>query len=235
VLLTHEDSLEQQNKDLLTLRRYRAEGVILAAAPGTTLQSVRSALPTLPVVAFDSFFTPEIESILLQNRQAARTATKHLIDHGYKSIACVYAKPNIFSYQERSAGYADAMTAHGLTPTFLTAEDYSELELQLRNQFAKKKRPDALLVLSDFGALTVLRILGESDEDVKRPYMVAFDDFECAALLATSLTVIRQPIARMMEITVNALFRQIDGDSTTESRTVSIPGELIIRRSCGCP
>lgn len=69
----------------------------------------------------------------------------------------------------------------------------------------------------------------------RKPHLIAFDDFACAPLLATALTVVRQPIARMMEATLTTLFRQIDGDSAAESQTISIPGELIIRQSCGCP
>jgi LacI family transcriptional regulator len=212
VPLTHEDSLEQQNEDLLTLRRCRAEGVIVTGAPGTTLQNVRSALPHMPIVALDSFFSPEIESVHLQNRQAARAATKHLLDHGYRSIACVYARPDIFSYRERSSGYADAMTAQGLSPQFLCAEDYPHLEAEIRTQFSTKW-PEALLVLSDVAALTVLGILGG----------------------LPALTVVRQPIARMMEATLSALFRQIDNGAAAGSQTISIPGELVIRQSCGCP
>ncbi len=234
VLLTHEDSLEQQTEDLLTLRRCRAEGVIVTGAPGTTLQNVRSALPHMPIVALDSFFSPEIESILLQNRQAARAATRHLLEHGYRSVTCVYAKPNIFSYQERSIGYADAMTTQGLAPKMLCADDYPQLDALIRAQF-EKKWPDAILALSDVAALTILGILGELPPSVRRPHLISFDDFACAPLLSTALTVVRQPIARMMEATLAALFRQIDGGSSAESQTISVPGELVLRQSCGCP
>src|SRR5262249_29788118 len=40
VLLTHQDRMEQQLEHLATLRRYRADGVIITGAPGTKLRDI---------------------------------------------------------------------------------------------------------------------------------------------------------------------------------------------------
>jgi DNA-binding LacI/PurR family transcriptional regulator len=64
--------------------------------------------------------------------------------------------------------------------------------------------------------------------------MIAYDDFEFASMLQTPLTVVRQPIADMVQAAMASLFRQIDGDTSPKAQTVAIAGELVVRSSCGC-
>jgi LacI family transcriptional regulator len=233
--LSHGDSLSMQQQSLITLRGCRAEGVILTAAPGTTLDDIQATLPGIPVVALENFFSPEVDSILLQNRQSARQATEHLLEHGYASVSCVAARPNVFSYQERVSGYADAMSGYGLKPHVLMARDFDHLIAMLRERFRTGVIPQALLALSDVAAAHVLTVCRELNVPAeRRPKMIAYDDFEFAPLLQVPMTVVRQPIAGMIHAAMESLFRQIDGGSNYGTRTLSMPGELVIRQSCGC-
>jgi len=60
-LLTHHNDPKEQLNDLLTLRRCRAEGVIITAMPGTTLQDIRAVLlvnlSSLWIVSFHRSWT----------------------------------------------------------------------------------------------------------------------------------------------------------------------------------
>ncbi|MGA2350267.1 MAG: LacI family DNA-binding transcriptional regulator [Terracidiphilus sp.] len=235
VLLTHGDRLEQQLEDLATLRRYRADGVILTAAPGTNVRSIRSAFHDAPVVAFDGYISSSIDSVLLNNRESARKATEHLLGHGYANIACVTGRPEIYSFQERMAGYTEAMSARTLPPRLITAPDYEQLYSLLAEALQGKDRPDALLSLSDFSTrniLTIYQRLGlKSAEHLP---LLAFDDIDYAPLVNPSLTVIRQPIAEMVRNALSLLFSRIEETAPKKISTVFLPGELIRRRSCGC-
>lgn len=233
--LTHGDNLSIQQQALLTLRGCRAEGVILTAAPGTTLDDIQLTLPRVPVVALENFFSPELDSIMLQNRQSARLATEHLLGHGYRSIACIGARPNVFSYQERVSGYTDAMTSRRLDPHVLMATDFDNLAQTLREELRRESIPEALLALSDVAAGHVLTACQELGIPVdRRPKMIAYDDFEFAPLLQTPLTVVRQPISEMVDTAMQTLFGKIDGTANRGSETISMPADLVIRRSCGC-
>ena len=235
ILLTHQDRISHEFEHLATLKRYRADGLIMTCASGTTIESVRSVVPDLPIVAFDSFFSAEVDSVMLRNREAGKIATEHLLGHGYRRIACVTGRPEIFSFMERAAGYAEAMEAQGLAPTMITAGDYDQLRFVLGSAIRGKNRPEALLSLSDFATLNVMTTfeeLGLSRQE--RLPLVGFDDFGFAALVDPPLTVIRQPIEKMVRYALNALFRRIDGAVAEEPQTIALPGELIIRRSCGC-
>lgn len=235
ILLTHQDRMAQQSEHLATLRRYKVDGVIITGAPETTLKDVRSSLPEVPIVAFDSFFSSEIDSVLLRNREAARTATEHLLGHGYKSVACVTAKPRIYSYRQRAAGYSDAMARRNLKSNLITAPDYETLRFALDGAIQGRRRPAALLSLSDVGTLNILRTFDELGlKPSERLPLVGFDDFDFAPLIDPPLTVIRQPIEKMVRYALSLLFRRVDGVALHDAQSISLPGELICRRSCGC-
>jgi LacI family transcriptional regulator len=235
ILLTHQDRIAQQQEHLLTLRRYRADGVILVATPGTRLDDVRQALPHVPLVALDSYLSPEVDSVVLRNREAARMATEHLLAHGCRSVYCVGAKPQVYSIRERTAGYSDAMETAGRQPQLILPDDYEHLRFQLGASLRGKNPPDALLSLSDFAtlhSLTTFNELGLATN--RRPALIGFDDFGYAPLMDPPLTVIRQPIEKMVHYALNALFRRIEQEGEGEVQEISLPGELIRRRSCGC-
>lgn len=235
ILFTHQDRATQQRDHLQALRRYRVDGVIITATAETTIDEIQSILPEVPVVSFDNFFSPELDSVVLRNRDAARLATEHLLRHGYKQIACVTAKPEIYSFKERAAGYAEAMTRKNLQPHMLTASNYDELQMTLATAFRAKNRPKALLSLSDFSTLTLLSTLNEIgiSPDQTIP-LIGFDDFGFAPLVSPSLTVIRQPVEQMVRYVMDALFRRIEGESSAPGQLIMLSGELICRQSCGC-
>jgi LacI family transcriptional regulator len=235
ILLTHQDSFDQQQQHLSMLRRYRVDGLILTCAPGTTLKDVRLVLPNVPIVSFDSFLSPEVDSVLLRNREAARLATEHLLGHNYKTIACVTGKPQIYSFSERIAGYSEAMAGRHRKPLLITAPDYEQLRYMLGSAIRGKSRPDALLSLSDFATLNVLTTFAEMGmKPSERLPIVGFDDFGFAPLVDPPLTVIKQPIETMVRYALNALFQHIHSEAVGEAQTIELPGELIRRRSCGC-
>jgi LacI family transcriptional regulator len=235
ILLTHQDRMEQQREHLLTLRRYRADGVIIVAAPGSDMKDIRTVLPNIPMVAFDSFLSPEVDSVLLRNREAARMATEHLFSHGYRAVFCVGARPEVYSIRERVAGYTDAAHANRQQTRLIVGEDYEQLRYLLGMTLRSKRPPEAILSLSDFATLHILTTFGELGCGASRHTpMIGFDDFGYAPLMDPPLTVIRQPVEKMVRYALSALFRRIQGDGTEEVQQISLPGELIRRRSCGC-
>ncbi len=235
ILLTHQDSIAQQTEHLTTLRRYRVDGVIIAATPGTTADDIRGVLPEVPVVAFDNQFSTEFDSVVLKNHDAGRIATEHLLQHGYRDVACVTGKPEIYSFQQRTAGYTEAMTKHGLKPRLLSAPTYEQLRFVLADAMRGQKRPAAILSLSDFATLTILTTLGELDMKASETVpLIGFDDFGFAPLIASPLTVVRQPIEKMVSYAMNALFQRIDGEAPEMPLSITLAGELVCRRSCGC-
>jgi LacI family transcriptional regulator len=243
ILLLHEEDKERQLRHLATLRRYRADGVILACTSGSTPEEITSVLAGTPAVAFDRTLSANFDSVALRNRDAARAATDHLIHHGHKEIACVTAKTELFTFQERILGYTDAMQAVGLKPHIMEALDYNDLRLMLAPLLSSRRHPKALLSLSNMATGSILfafNDMGHNGQD--RLPLIGFDDFDFAPLMNPSLTVIRQPVKLMVRYALDLLFRRIDaranpptsGDAPLETQLITLAGELVCRRSCGC-
>ncbi len=66
--------------------------------------------------------------------------------------------------------------------------------------------------------------------------IVGFDDFELAAVLNPTLTVVRQPRDEIGRVAAGLLFERLAGWSALPSggQKVVLPVELVVRRSCGC-
>lgn len=238
LLLLHEEDLERQAHHLATLKRYRVDGVVLASAPGSTVDLVRASLADTPVVAFDRVLSTEMDWVTLRNQEAARAATEHLLRHGYKSITCVTASRDLYTVQERIAGYVDAMNAANKASHVLEAHDYGELRMMLTSLLSSRGS-ESLLSLSNMATGSILfahNDLGLSD-NLRLP-VIGFDDFDFAPLMNPSLSVIRQPIDLMVRYALDLLFRRMEEKNTkaipSAPQLINLAGELICRHSCGC-
>ena len=235
ILLTHQETREQQAVQLATIRRYRPDGLILAPAAGSTLEEIRAAVPGMPVVALDRMISPEMDCVVLRNRDAARMAAEHLLQHGYQRIACVVSRPEITSFQHRWEGYKDAVGAK-LYPTLLIeAPTHDQLRYTLCSILLERHRPDALLCFSNRATQTVLQAYDELSlsRDMRLP-MLGFDDFDLASLVDPPLSVVRQPIENMVRHAISILFERIRGNESLKAQNIALSGQLICRRSCGC-
>ena len=235
ILLTHQEDREQQTVRLATIRRYRVDGLILVPAAGSSVEEIRAAVPGLPIVALDRMISPEMDSVVLRNRDAARTATEHLLQHGYHRIACVVSRPEITSFQHRWEGYKDVISAKQLKTRLIEAPTHDQLRYALCAMLLENHRPDALLCFSNRATQTVLQSYEELslNRDARIP-MLGFDDFELASLIDPPLSVIRQPIDNMVLHAISILFERIRGNDALEFHNIALPGQLICRRSCGC-
>lgn len=235
ILLTHQESREQQLHQLTTLRRYRTDGLILAPAAGSTLEEIRHVMHGMPVVALDRQISTEMDSVVLRNREAARTATEHLLQHGYKRIACVVSRPEIPSFGQRWEGYEEVLTARHLPTCLIEAPNHDQLRYTLCSVLRGGQRPDALLCFSNRATQTVLQAYDELEltPEARLP-MLGFDDFELASLVDPPLSVVRQPMENMVRHATSILFDRIRGSESLEVQNIALPGQMIYRRSCGC-
>lgn len=235
ILLTHQESREQQLIQLGTIRRYRTDGLILAPAAGSTAEEIRTAIPGIPVVAVDRMISPDMDCVVLRNRDAARTATEHLLQHGYRRIACVVSRPEITSFQHRWEGYQDAIAAKRYSTRLIEATTHDQLRYRLCAILLERHRPDALLCFSNRATQTVLQAYDElALTPEHRLPLLGFDDFDFAPLVDPPLSVVRQPMENMVHHALSILFERIRGNDALEPQNIALLGQLIYRRSCGC-
>ena len=231
-----DESLERE--ELETLVRRQVDGLIIAPTDGrnNTVESFLQA--QIPVVAFDRpIHNSNVDSITVTNREASREATEHLISHGYKRILAIAARAHLYTGSERLAGYVNAMGRASLKEETLLVKHEDELTPEIINPLLKSKRGklDAILTLNGTTTMQVLRVLRRLGQRVGTDVaLISFDDFELAEVLASSLTVVRQPSGELGRQAAELLFRKIAGQPELTREALVLPTTFHIRESCGC-
>jgi LacI family transcriptional regulator len=174
----------------------------------------------------------------IDNRQAARIATQHLIDHGYKSIMHMSGPPDLVTALDRLDGYHDALSQSGIDPATARVEcgyfeQVTAYEIALR-LLQESNPPDAIFASDDAMAIGVIQAAGELGIDVPRELaVIGFDDIDMNRMFRPHLTTIRQPSDALGRAAVRMLSSLISNPSP-EPRQQWISAELIVRGSCGC-
>lgn len=174
----------------------------------------------------------------IDNRQAARIATQHLIDHGYRRICHLSGPPDLVTALDRQYGFLDAIRASDIDPDTVRVEcgnfeQVTGFETALRLLQAPNP-PDAIFAADDamaIGAIQAARELGVLvPEEVA---IVGFDDIDMNRMFRPQLTTIRQPSDALGRTAVELLSTMITDPSSTPVQRW-LPADLIVRGSCGC-
>jgi signal transduction histidine kinase/DNA-binding LacI/PurR family transcriptional regulator len=202
--------------------------------------------------------------VLMDNRRGMSAVVTHLIEeHGHRRIAFVRGPANHAGAGERYQGYRDALASHGLPehPELVSAPASAwvpeEAAAAVIRMLAEPEPPEAVVAANDDFAVAVLSALSaagvRTPEDIA---VVGFDDFaniytndfsfdsgtgdEAGAARRTvnvsagalSLTTVHAPFREMGRCAVETLLALLRGEEVPP--TVTVPTELVVRRSCGC-
>ncbi len=181
----------------------------------------------------------EMPSITIENRQGAQKIVEHLIEaHRRKRIVFLRGPQGNEDSDEREKGYRQALAAHrivfdsGLLAT--GGFESGQAHAALKQILDKGTDFDAVFAGDDDNAVGVIQALQEAGLRIPQDVAVAgFDDSIFARLLAPPLTTVRAPIEQVGREGVRQLLRLIHGES--DRARVTLPVELVIRQSCGCP
>ncbi|WP_263380275.1 substrate-binding domain-containing protein, partial [Granulicella paludicola] len=98
--------------------------------------------------------------------------------------------------------------------------------------------PDAILTLKNSATVAVFETLQKHGVKVPETLaLVGYDDFEMAAVLRPSISVIRQPIEAIGHAAAELLFERLLSPGTARRsvpQQVVLETQLVVRRSCGC-
>ncbi|GKS87721.1 LacI family DNA-binding transcriptional regulator [Acidovorax sp. SUPP2539] len=230
---TDEDPAKEQSY-LELMADEQASGVILSP----TMEGLKRLRPTdwpFPMVLVDrALDTTRADRVVLDNRAAARRATEHLLDAGYRRIA-VLAGTHSTTGQERQAGYADALRERGLAPdphwVAPTREAGMAAATALLAGTGGMPRPDALLATNGLlllGAVHAIQAAGLSmPNDIG---LAGFDNNDWTALPALDVTVIAQPTYDIGRTAAELLLQRLAEPERTVRRVV-LEGALLARGS----
>jgi DNA-binding LacI/PurR family transcriptional regulator len=173
----------------------------------------------------------------IDNESAFGMAVAHLAETGHSRIATITGPLHTRVAAERLIGYRSTLERLGYPPRpeYIAVGDYSVGSGQegMRQLLALETPPDAVAVACDVQAVGALMAL--EDAGLRCPEDVAitgFDDADFANELDPALTTVRQPARDIGNAAIDALVAMMR-DPDVDPPVVLLPGELVVRSSCG--
>ncbi|HYJ35066.1 MAG TPA: LacI family DNA-binding transcriptional regulator [Rhizomicrobium sp.] len=177
-----------------------------------SLKAVREAGISAVLVASGKP-APDMSAISINNFEAARAMTRHLLELGHRRIGFINGHPNQTATGQRFHGYVEAMTEAGLSvDADQVAQGYFTYRsgLEAAEKLLDSGRPTAIFASNDDMAAATMAVAHRRGLDVPSDLAVTgFDDTPLAATVWPALTTIHQPIAEMAREAVRLLVEQI--------------------------
>ena len=237
------DSDEDQDRESAILEHLAAErvaGVVLASA-GETTNGLRQlvALGT-PIVAVDRRLEGlYVDTVTVDNEDAARRAVRHLVDLGHRRIGMISGPTSLSSIRDRQAGYVHCLREAGI-PSDASLVVYGDLRESTAAQLLPEllNRPDpptAILTANNLASVGALRALRARGIDVPRQMsVVGFDDLPTGDLMDPPLTAVVQPTHNLGRTAMELLLRRL-GAPDAPVRDVVLDTTFVVRGSTAPP
>jgi alanine racemase len=196
----------------------------------------------IPTVLIDSEGSAEHPAVNVDDAGGAEAAARHLLELGHRELAIILLPPTRSqagptpTAARRLAGYHAALAKFDVPPPHsVTAGATMAAGARAFESFPKgKRRPTAVLAMSDMAAIGVL---GAADAaGIKVPgdlSVVGYDDLPMAAWTSPPLTTVRQPIVEKGRLAARLLIQRLQGKVVTSPPPLST--SLVVRGSTSRP
>jgi len=214
------------------------DGVVLASHLIGDLLVHRLQQSDFPYVLVGRDSENSAHFVDIDNRRAARIATQHLIDHGYRRILHLSGPSDLVTANDRIAGFYDAIADSQINraDVSLVCASFDQLDgyTATCNVLQQPNRPEAIFAGNDAMAIGAIQAAREMGLSVPHDLaVIGFDDIDMNRAFRTELTTVRQPSDVLGRMAVAALVNQINDPSPTPVQQWQA-AELIVRGSCGC-
>jgi LacI family transcriptional regulator len=206
------------------------------AATDEYLRQVRAA--GVPIVLLGRTLPDsDIPTVMPDNFGGARMAISHLIDHKHQRIAFVTGDPDTDDGRLREQGYRAAMKEAGLEidPALIVRGDFNpDIAFDSVDQLLRTQVPfTALFGADDDCALGAMRALQQWGKIIPQDVaVVGFNDLPEAYMSRPPLATIRPYLHNLGVQAARTVLDLLDGKPV--KNLVTLPVELIRRKSCGC-
>lgn len=238
VILCNSDENPAKEKQYLELMQdENAAGIILAPTARLADHFPEELASNGPLVVIDRKVScPDVDSVVIDNQEAARLLTAHMLDHGYQRIAGIFGA-NSVTGRERQNGFFTAFRDAGLEPDKSLVVDVPARKdaghSAMTELLDMTEPPDAVITSSSLlagGAFLAIR-----DKEIAVPQTIAFATFDespWSTMTRPAITVIEQPTYTIGQTAGEMLFKRIAEPKRTP-RQVVLSCRLIVRQSCG--
>ncbi|WP_246587762.1 LacI family DNA-binding transcriptional regulator [Alteromonas lipotrueiana] len=227
-----DDTMERNEIDALLSRR--CDALILHVEAVSDEYLITLAKQNIPLVVVSRFIDAIGDKcISLDNHVGGYLATRHLLDLGHRSIACITGALFKADGVNRLAGHKSALQEAGLRPDERIIEEgnfQADSGERCMEAILAQQVPFSAVVCGNdemaTGAINVLRSHGlRVPEDIS---VVGYDNIDYASYLTPKLTTIDYPIKDIGQMAARWIVNQAYGDGT-QSLTPVLTPKLIER------
>lgn len=222
------------------LAEKRIDGILLITSGLDAGQLRNVCSEDLPLVVLDrEIENTFVDTVIFDNYAAGKQAAEHLIQHGYKSIACLAGLKTLPGAVQRVEGYKEALKKAGikLEHNLIRWCDYTfEGGLRAASNLLKgKNRPQAILACNDEMGTASIHAARQAGIDVPQQLAVAgIGDSLIGQMVIPQLTTVNASVDDMGRTGTEMLLERIGGTAPRAQRRMVLDTRLIIRSSCGC-
>jgi LacI family transcriptional regulator len=232
--------LELEREVIDELIAHRVEGLLIAPVSDRSREHLRRlARFGVPFVLVDRTIAGvDADTVLGDSAGGARRLVEHLISLGHRRIAMITESDTVSTARDRRRGYDAALAGAGVDadPTLVVeaSVDPDGGRAGMRALLELHEPPTAVFTVNNLVALGAIEAVRETGRNVPDDVaLVCFDDIEYASRLHPFLTVMEQPAETFGTLGTQLLLERIDGRAPERPRTVVLPAEFVVRRSCG--
>jgi LacI family transcriptional regulator len=240
LLAESQENLERERERIQALIARQTDGLFVVPCidQSPALDDIRRS--GIPTVIFDRVAADtDFDSIAVDNINASREGTRHLLALGHRNIVFLASDPGLRNIAERTEGYRLALqdAGHGAMERVVVSGDTAnDGERAMRAVLAGPDRPSAVFTSTHILAMGALRAIWSAGLQIPQSIsLLTFDESVWMTALRPFLSVIHQPVEQIAQQAWATMVERLAGRSSpTILRDLAC--SLIARESTGrCP
>ena len=219
IILQSNESFKLEKRQIDLLISKRVDGIMISLASTTTdishLQEVKEL--EIPLVMFDKISKLiDCSKIIINDREAAYKATKHLIDSGCKRIAHFRGALLPQNSIDRFLGYKKALEDHGLNYDsslvyICDRVDYEDGITAAKQLLKDHDDIDGIFAITDLVAIGAISVFNDRGIQVPNDISImGFSNWFISSAITPSLSTVDQPGYEMGKKTFKVLLKEMN-------------------------
>lgn len=223
------------------LKKRRVDGLIIMPSGhhGTYVNAFAES--GVPVVLIDRKLKGlDCDCVLVDNRGAAADAVERLVEAGHRKIGIIAGPVEVYTAQERLAGYRNALLEANLTPTerLISCGDFTITGGAQCMKKLAKQNPDMTAVFVSNYEMTMGAIIEANELGIKigaQLSVIGFDNVDFARACVPKLSVVTQPTKKIAYHVAELLLARMElvsgeAGKTIKLKTGFVEGNSVFRR-----
>lgn len=221
------------------LIRRRVDGIINMPVDEEGNHLKRFQKTGKPIVLIDRKIQEiDCDSVLVDNKKAAEDAVHYFIERGHRNIGIIGGPEEVFTAQERMAGYCKALESAGLPvrESLIWHGDYT-IQGGVRGlEELVQNNPEMTAVFVTNYEMTMGAMIGVNELGIRIPEqlsMIGFDNLQFARACNPKLTIVSQPTDGIAKEVAKVMLDRLEntGEASGELFSEKLETEIIAGKS----